>query len=72
MKMARESDEVIACKGKKVTRLKMPASDAAILATGLLGPTGNLRAPALRIGKTLLVGFSEATYLEFLGGKASR
>ena len=32
----------------------------------LLGPTGNLRAPALRVGKTLLVGFSEEVYREQL------
>jgi hypothetical protein len=36
------------------------------LATVLLGPTGNLRAPTLRIGRTLLVGFDEATYREVL------
>jgi hypothetical protein len=28
----------------------------------VLGPTGNLRAPTLRVGKTLLVGFSEEVY----------
>ena len=27
-----------------------------------LGPTGNLRAPALRLGKTWLIGFGEPTY----------
>jgi hypothetical protein len=32
----------------------------------LLGPTGNLRAPTLRIGRTLLVGFDEATYARLL------
>jgi hypothetical protein len=32
----------------------------------LLGPTGNLRAPALRVGKTLLVGFHEEVYREQL------
>lgn len=33
----------------------------------LLGPTGNLRAPTLRRGKTLLVGFSAEAYEEVLG-----
>ena len=33
----------------------------------LLGPTGNLRAPALRKGKTLVVGFDEATYRKVFG-----
>lgn len=28
----------------------------------MLGPTGNLRAPTIRAGKTLLVGFNEDAY----------
>ena len=31
------------------------------------GPTGNLRAPTLRKGTTLLVGFNEETYQEHFG-----
>jgi hypothetical protein len=33
----------------------------------LLGPTGNLRAPAIRKGRTLVVGFDEATYEKVFG-----
>jgi hypothetical protein len=32
------------------------------LAAAILGPSGNLRAPTIRIGDTLLVGFNEAAY----------
>ena len=32
----------------------------------MLGPTGNLRAPTLRVGRTLLVGFDEETYRKVL------
>ncbi len=32
----------------------------------MLGPTGNLRAPTIRKGKTLLVGFHEETYASVL------
>ena len=32
----------------------------------LLGPTGNLRAPTLRKGRTLIVGFEEETYEKLL------
>ncbi len=42
-----------------------PSSDT--LAALLLGPTGNLRAPTLRKGKTLIVGFNADTYSEVLG-----
>lgn len=40
---------------------------AADLAAAVLGPTGNLRAPSLRIGKTWLVGFSEQAYVDQFG-----
>ena len=33
----------------------------------LLGPTGNLRAPAAVVGDTLVVGFSPEVYAEVLG-----
>jgi hypothetical protein len=32
----------------------------------MLGPTGNLRAPTLRVGRTLIVGFDEETYRRVL------
>ena len=46
--------------------LRKGEADRAMLARLLLGPTGNLRAPTLRKGRTLLVGFDEATYTEVL------
>ena len=36
--------------------------DQTILLEHLLGPTGNLRAPTIRKGKTLLVGFNADAY----------
>ena len=33
----------------------------------LLGSTGNLRAPTLRVGKILLVGFNEDVYTRVFG-----
>ena len=36
------------------------------LAALLLGPTGNLRAPTLRIGQMLIVGFNAEMYAETL------
>ncbi len=33
----------------------------------LLGPTGNLRAPTLRKGKTMIVGYNEEVYQEIFG-----
>ena len=42
--------------------MQKDAPDDDTLAGLLLGPTGNLRAPTLRRGQTLYVGFSEAAY----------
>jgi hypothetical protein len=67
--LVKSVNEVYAAKGKKVVHFKLktdkPGDDE--LAKVLLGPTGNLRAPALRKGKTLVVGFDEATYTKVFG-----
>ena len=62
-------DELYATKGKKVIHvdLKREKPDRATLEGLLIGPSGNLRAPTLRRGRTLLVGFDEATYSKVLG-----
>jgi hypothetical protein len=66
--LVRDVDEIYAAKGPRVVHLDLRQArpDAAILRGVLLGPTGNLRAPTLRIGRTLLVGFDEATYARLL------
>lgn len=48
-------ERVIIAKGKAARTVK--ASEAAL--DDLRGPTGNFRAPIIRRGKTLLVGFSD-------------
>ncbi len=66
--LARDVDEIYVSKGKRVVHLDLTktAPDRATLLGLLLGPTGNLRAPTLRKGRTLLVGFDEATYASVL------
>ena len=67
LKLAREMNEVYATKGKTVIHLDMrtnPSDDE--VAALVVGPSGNLRAPTLRRGKTLLVGFDSATYAALL------
>jgi hypothetical protein len=70
--LARAAETVVVARGKKVVTFDMkhdPPDDEALLAH-LLGPTGNLRAPTVRKGKTLLVGFSDGAYRQVLGGAA--
>jgi len=67
--LARQVDEIIATKGKQVVHLDLRKEkpDPESLKSLLLGPSGNLRAPTLRIGKTLVVGFDEEAYRSLLG-----
>ena len=62
--MLADVDEIYSAKGKRVTHVNLrkekPGNET--LLSLLLGPTGNLRAPTLRLGRTLLVGFDQATY----------
>ncbi|HEU5181426.1 MAG TPA: ArsC family (seleno)protein [Candidatus Polarisedimenticolia bacterium] len=69
LRLAREADEIVVARGKRVVRidLKRETPDDATLQSLILGPTGNLRAPTLRVGRTLLVGFDEPTYRRLLG-----
>jgi arsenate reductase-like glutaredoxin family protein len=66
--LVQEVDEIYASKGKQVVHLdlKKGKPDRAALLALLLGPTGNLRAPTLRKGRTLLVGFDDAAYAKVL------
>jgi hypothetical protein len=66
--LAKSAGRVVVGRGKKVITFDMKKSppDDDTLAAHLLGPTGNLKAPTLRRGDTLLVGFSEAAYRQAL------
>lgn len=60
---------LVVAKGKKVTRVdlrKDRPEDAALVAL-MLGPTGNLRAPTLIVGKRVIVGFNDDLYTEVFG-----
>ena len=66
--LTREVPEVYSARGKKVIHIQMKDKpDKDTLASVLLGPTGNLRAPTLRRGRTLIVGFNEDVYKKFFG-----
>ena len=57
---------VIVAKGKKVSTFKPKGKPTKEVIDAMLGPTGNLRAPVVRAGKTLLVGFNEDEYRQVL------
>lgn len=67
--LVEQATQIYAAKGKNVVHidLRKQRPDDATLLQLLLGPTGNLRAPTLRVGTTLIVGFDAATYGKVLG-----
>ena len=62
--LAKSADTIVVAKGKRhvVFDLKKAQPDDDTLIAQLLGPTGNLRAPTVKIGKTLYVGFNEEAW----------
>jgi arsenate reductase-like glutaredoxin family protein len=60
--LLKQVNTVIIAKGKKSNRLEAKKVKLA----DLKGPTGNYRAPIVRRGKTLVVGFSPDTLDEIL------
>ena len=68
LSVLKDVDELYVMKGTKVVHvdLKKEKPPRAELLSLLLGPTGNLRAPTLRKGRTLLVGFDAKTYAKVL------
>ena len=58
------AETVHVAKGRK--RTEVQASDPAV-ADLMLGTTGNLRAPVIRVGRTLIVGYHEEALSRVLG-----
>jgi arsenate reductase-like glutaredoxin family protein len=67
--MTQQAQRLVAAKGKKVTVLDLTQEQPSemVLAALLLGPTGNMRAPTLRVGQTLLIGYNEQAFAEVFG-----
>jgi len=69
LKVLEGIDKLVAMRGTKIEEFDLkkdrPSDD--VLLAKLIGPSGNLRAPTARIGRTLLVGFNAETYEKALG-----
>jgi arsenate reductase-like glutaredoxin family protein len=73
LRLAKSVSKVFVVKGKNITAFDMTknAPDDDVLLAHLLGPTGNLRAPTVRVGQSLLVGFNEEAYQRVMGRDSS-
>ena len=65
--LAAAAATVIVAKGKQVQSFKPGGKPTREVIEAMLGPTGNLRAPTIVVGKTLVVGYSEESYKDVLG-----
>jgi hypothetical protein len=65
--IAKASSKVYVAKGKKLDVFEMKNATISEVTEKMLGPTGNLRAPTMRIGKITVVGFNDEAYQAVLG-----
>lgn len=65
--MLMNASKLIALKGKKVNEFKGGSDTTKEAVTSMLGPTGNMRAPLIKVGKTLIVGFNEEVFAKQFG-----
>jgi len=65
--MLKSASKLIAMKGKKIVEFDVKSSISQDAVQAMLGPTGNMRAPTLRVGKSLLVGFNEEVFSQKFG-----
>ena len=69
LELVAKASKLLVAKGKKQVELDMKKdqlTEDEILKL-ILGPTGNLRAPTLVVGKTLVVGFNDQMYSSVFG-----
>jgi hypothetical protein len=67
VELLENASQLIVAKGKNVTRWQVKTRPDEEAIEAMLGPTGNLRAPTLKVGKTILVGFNEAMFEDVFG-----
>lgn len=64
LSLLRESSSLFVTKGQKYHEINLKKTDFTEkeLLKMIMGPTGNLRAPTMKVGKKLIVGFNEEMY----------
>lgn len=66
-KLLSGADKIVVGKGKKVVIFDPKTDNKEDILKSCLGRTGNLRAPTLKIGSMLVVGFNEEMYDQYVG-----
>ena len=60
--MLSDAKKLVVIKGKKVSEFDLASGIGDEAVSAMLGPTGNLRAPTLKAGSTLLVGYNDEVF----------
>ncbi len=66
-KLLSQAEEIVAGRGRKFVVFHAAADSREKILKACLGRTGNLRAPALRIGNRMVVGFNDEMYRQYIG-----
>ncbi|PIE59642.1 MAG: hypothetical protein CSA32_02975 [Desulfobulbus propionicus] len=64
--LLKQADEIIVGRGRKYVVFEPGATNKEEVLKQTLGRTGNLRAPTLRIGKKLIIGYSDEMYAQHI------
>ncbi len=59
-----DADRMLACKGKKVNEFNVAGGVTDDAVHAMLGPTGNMRSPTIKYGRTLVVGYNEEVFTD--------
>ena len=62
--LLKPATRLVVAKGKKTLEFDVRKRVFAEAVDAMLGPTGNLRAPTLCVGKTVIVGFNDDVYAD--------
>lgn len=63
----KDAEEIHIASGQKVLHYQPAQANREELLKKATGPTGNLRAPTLRLGADLYIGFNQALYSDLFG-----
>jgi hypothetical protein len=63
-----DAEQIITAKGKKVQTWDPKTDDRETILKSVMGPSGNLRAPTLKVEKGFLIGFNGDLYERWLRG----
>lgn len=62
-----QSREIVVGSGKKILVFTPSASNKQNILQHCLGRTGNLRAPAVKVGNRIIIGYNDDMYQKYLG-----